>query len=295
MYDHPINQANENNPFGDFTTEEFYKKHKILHHQSFMLNKKKMKIFTQSWVLDSTNPKGLVAMIHGYSSESSWVNELTAIAIAKLGFLVFALDLQGHGRSDGLPGHIPNIQYLVNDCIQYFDSVKAEYPKVPAFLYGESLGAKFKPIWPLEKLLPVAALFAPSWKGVVSKSVGSKSYKEEWKRKLMAKNPNRRPTGKPPAATALELLRVCEFIRNHCHELDVPLLIVHGGDDMVCDFDSARFVYESATSKDKTLKIFPGMWHVLIGEPKENVQVVFDTILSWLENHDTRTSHKGSN
>ncbi|KAF2310771.1 hypothetical protein GH714_017031 [Hevea brasiliensis] len=145
------------------------------------------------------NPKGLVAMVHGYSSESSWLNELTAVAIAKNGFLVCALDLQGHGRSEGLPGHILNIQPVVNDCIQFFDSVKADNPKLPAFLYGESLeGAisvliclqqrfawnglilngsmcgispKFKPIWPLEKLLPVAALFAPTWKSTREKNL----------------------------------------------------------------------------------------------------------------------------
>ncbi|OAY31574.1 caffeoylshikimate esterase [Manihot esculenta] len=318
---HPIHQANENSPFGDLSTEEFYKKNQILHHQSFMLNNDNMNIFTQSWRLDSTsNPKGLVAMVHGYSSESSWLNELTAVAIAKAGFLVCALDLQGHGRSDGFPGHIPNIQPLVNDCIQFFDSFKKHHPKLPAFLYGESLGGaisiliclkqrfawnglilngsmcgispEFKPIWPLEKLLPMAAFFAPTWKVVATKPVASRSYKEEWKRKLVAKNPNRRTSGKPPAATALEFLRVCEYVKRHCHELDVPLLMVHGENDMVCDCNSARFVYESAASKDKMIKIFPDMWHVLIGEPKENVELVFETIFSWLREHASKAKTK---
>lgn len=321
---HPIHQADENSPYGDLTREEFYRKHQILHQESFMFNKKSMKIFTQSWRPDLTSqPKGLVAMVHGYSSESGWLNELTAVAIAKVGFLVCALDLQGHGCSDGLPGHIPNIDYVVNDCIKFFDSVKADHPKLPAFLYGESLGgaisiliclkqkyawdglvlnssmcgisAKFKPIWPLEKLLPVAAFFAPTWKVVVSKPVASRSYKEEWKRRLVANNPNRRTSGKPPAATALEFLRVCKFIRKHCHELEVPLLIVHGKDDAVCDFRSASFVYESAASEDKTLKIFAGMWHMLIGEPKENVELVFGTVLSWLGDHATAKANTKTN
>ncbi|EEF39219.1 conserved hypothetical protein [Ricinus communis] len=285
---HPIHQANEESPYGEYTREEFYRKHQILQHQSFTLNKENMKIFTQLWSQDSASqPKGLVAMVHGYSSESSWINELTAVAIAKAGFLVCALDLQGHGYSDGLPGHIPDIQSVVNDCIQVFDSVKADNPKLPAFLY-----AKFKPIWPLEKLLPVAALLAPSWRILVSKPVASKSYKEEWKRRLVAKNPNRRRPGKPPAATAMAFLRVCEYIRRHCHELEVSLLMVHGEEDAVCDVNAARFVYESAATKDKTLKIFPGMWHMLIGEPKENVELVFCTIFSWLGDHAAKARDK---
>lgn len=60
------------------------------------------------------------------------------------------------------------------------------------------------------------------------------------------------------------------------------MLVLHGGDDMVCDSDCARKVYELAASKDKTLKIFPGMWHQLIGEPKQGVELVLETILSWM-------------
>ncbi|XP_059666450.1 caffeoylshikimate esterase-like [Cornus florida] len=308
---HPIHQANENSPYGDLTREEFYKKHHILHEQSFMLNQQNMKIFTQSWRPNlAPRLRGLVAMVHGYNSESSWLFELNAVAIAKAGFYVCALDLQGHGCSDGSPGHIPNIRPVVEDCIEFFDSARADHPKLPAFIYGESLGGaiatliclkqryqwdglvlngamcgvskKFKPAWPLEKLLPVAALFAPNWRIVISKPVASKSYKEEWKRRLVAKSPSRRTGGKPPAATALEFMRVCEYIKRNCHGLEVPMLVVHGGDDTVCDPNSARFVHESAASKDKSVKIFSGMWHQLIGEPNESVELVFGTVLSWI-------------
>lgn len=250
-------------------------------------------------------------MIHGYTSEGSWLFELNAVAIAKAGFFVCALDLQGHGYSDGSRGQIPSIDAVVRDCIKFFDSARADHPKLPAFLYGESLGgaiamliclkqrsewnglilngamcgvsSKFKPVWPLEKLLPVAAFVAPTWRIVIAKPPGSKSYKEEWKRKLVTKCPNRVACGKPPAATALEFLRVCDYLQRKCHELEVPMLMVHGGDDKVCDPESARFVYESAASKDKTLKIFEGMWHMLIGEPNDSVELVFGTILSWIE------------
>ncbi|KAK8294422.1 hypothetical protein V6Z12_D06G256300 [Gossypium hirsutum] len=280
---HPIHEANESCPYGDLTREEFYQKHQILHQEGFMLNSRKMRIFTQSWRLNSThNLRGVVAMVHGYASDSGWLTELTAVAIAKCGFLVCALDLQGHGLSDGFPGHIPSIKHVIQDCIHFFDSVKQKYRKLPAFLYGESLGAKFKPAWPLEKLLSVVAFLAPTWTVAAAKPVASKSYKEEWKRRLAAKNPNRRASGKPPAATALEFLRVCKYIRRHSQELQVPMLMVHGEDDKVCDCRSARLAYESASSQDKTLKIFPGMDHMLIGEGKDNVDLVFGTILAWL-------------
>ncbi|KAJ8545277.1 hypothetical protein K7X08_017860 [Anisodus acutangulus] len=271
-----------------------------------------MKIFTQSWQPESINQlRGLVGMIHGYTSESSWIFELNAVAMAKAGFFVCALDLQGHGYSEGSPGYIPSIQPIIQDCIQYFDSARADHPKLPTFLYGESLGGaigtliclrqktvwnglilsgpmfgvsqKYKPVWPLEKLLPLAAYIAPSWRIVITKSPASKSYKEGFKRKMVSKSPNCLASQKPPAATALELLKVCEYIQRNSHELEVPLLILQGGEDKVCDPEAAKLVYESAGSKNKTLKIYPGMWHQLIGEPNESVELVFNTMLSWLE------------
>ncbi|XP_068657412.1 caffeoylshikimate esterase-like [Aristolochia californica] len=310
---HPIHQATEESLFGDLTREEFYKKHQMLHEESFMLNSRNMKIFTQSWRPNSVNPlKGIVAVVHGYTCDSSSLIQLTAVAIAKLGFHVCALDLQGHGYSEGARGHIPDINPVVDDCIQYFDSVRSEHKELPAFLYGESLGgalallvslkqnvgqwkglilsgamcgvsAKLKPFWPLEKLLPVAAFFLSSKRVVLTKPLTERSFKEEWKRRLVAKNPKRIPSSKPTAGTALEMMRICEEIEKRSHEVETPLLVLHGEEDLVCDVESATLVYDNARSKDKTLKILPGVWHQFIGEPEEGVDLAFGTVFSWLE------------
>ncbi|KAL0442443.1 UNVERIFIED_CONTAM: hypothetical protein Slati_1967000 [Sesamum latifolium] len=143
MAHHPIHEANENSPYGNLTKEEFYQKHHIFHQETFMLNKHTMKIFTQSWQPAGSNSqlKGVVCMIHGYTSESGWLFELSAVATAKAGFFVCSLDLQGHGFSEGPRDHITDVQSLVCDCLQYFDSARARHPNLPHFLYGESLGA----------------------------------------------------------------------------------------------------------------------------------------------------------
>ncbi|KAL2484185.1 alpha/beta-hydrolase superfamily protein [Forsythia ovata] len=121
----------------------FTKNTKYSTEKASMKNEQNMKIFTQSWqpADSSYKLKGLIGMIHGYASESSWLFELNAVAMAKSGFFVCALDLQGHGFSEGSPDHIPDIQPLVCDCINYFDSAQADHQNLPPFLYGESLGA----------------------------------------------------------------------------------------------------------------------------------------------------------
>ncbi|XP_058099829.1 caffeoylshikimate esterase-like [Magnolia sinica] len=321
---HPIHEATEHSPFGDLTKEEFCRKHHVQNKESFMINKQGMKIFTQSWWPDSpAQLKGIVAMIHGYTDESSSIIQLTAMAIAKLGFYVCALDLPGHGYSDGTRGHIPDINVVVDDCIQLFDSVRMAHPNLPAFIYGESLGGaisifvclrqkrewnglilngamcgvsqKFLPPWPLTELLPIVAFFLPTWRAVITRSLATRSYKEEWKRKLFARSPNRLSSSRPTTATALEFLRLCNEIERRCNELEIALLVLHGEDDTVCDPSSAKLVYEMARSKDKTLEIFPGMWHQLIGEPEDGVELAFGTIFSWLQDRaDKGKSINGS-
>ncbi|XP_010923690.3 caffeoylshikimate esterase [Elaeis guineensis] len=290
-----------------------------------MLNRHSMKIFTQTWRPASPSVKlnGIVAMVHGYNSESSWIFQLTAVAIAKLGFLACALDLPGHGHSQGPRGHIPTIGPVIDDCIQFFDSVRSAHGHLPAFLYGESLGGaiamlvyfkqkskwdglilngamcgvstKFKPPWPLEKLLPFVACITPNWRVTVTESLVDRSYKENWKKELVRRSPRAQEFEHPPASTAWEFLKVCEEIGRRCSELELPLLVLHGEEDSVCDSDSAELVYALARSEDKTLEILPGMWHQLIGEPQETVELGFGIIFSWLKDRAKRASLAYSN
>lgn len=72
--------------------------------------------------------------------------------------------------------------------------------------------------------------------------------------------------------------------------METPLLIVHGEDDIVCDASSARMVYEMAKSKDETLEISPGMWHQLVGEKEESVELAFGIIFYWLQDLAAKAS-----
>jgi len=58
---------------------------------------------------------------------------------------------------------------------------------------------------------------------------------------------------------------------------------VHGADDTVCDPACVEELFRRAGSKDKTLRVYPGMWHQIVGEPEENVEKVFDEIIAWLK------------
>lgn len=142
---------------------------------------------------------------------------------------------------------------------------------------------KFKLPWPLEHFLSIAAALIPTWQVVPTHgSILQVSFKVEWKRKLAMASP-RRTVAKPRAATAQELLRICREVQKNGTKIEVPLLIVHGGDELICDPACAEELYKCAASKDKTIKVYSGMWHQLIGEPDENVELVFGDMVEWLQ------------
>ncbi|XP_072964455.1 caffeoylshikimate esterase-like [Typha angustifolia] len=317
---HPVAEADEHGPFGRLSASEFYARHSISHSSSSFVNPDGLRIFTQRWVpLPPVEIVGTIGVIHGFTGESSWTVQLTAVHFAKAGFAVGALDHRGHGFSEGLNTHIPDIEPVVDDCVAFFDAFRSDYPaSLPCFLYAESLGGaiallthlrgrdpeyarlhrgwdgavlngamcgispKFKPPWPLEHLLWLAAAVAPTWRVAFTRgSIPDLSFKVEWKRKLALSSP-RRTVARPRAATALELLRVCRDVQAKFEQVTLPLLIVHGGDDVVCDPTCVEELYQRASSKDKTIRIYPGMWHQLVGEPDNNVELVFSEILDWL-------------
>lgn len=191
---HPIAEANVSSPFGSLTPDEFYSHHSVTHSSEYITNPRGLRLFTQWWTpLPPTKIIGVVAVVHGYTGETSWFVQLTAVLFAKSGFAVCAIDHQGHGYSDGLIAHIPDINPVVDDCISFFESFRARHAQsLPCFLYSESLGGaiallitfrrpgsyqgvilngamcgisdKFKPPWPLEHFLSFAAALVPTWR-----------------------------------------------------------------------------------------------------------------------------------
>lgn len=63
----------------------------------------------------------------------------------------------------------------------------------------------------------------------------------------------------------------------------MPFLVQHGGDDIVTDPSVSKLLFEKASSKDKTFKLYPGMWHALTAELPDDVERVYFDIITWLE------------
>lgn len=78
-------------------------------------------------------------------------------------------------------------------------------------------------------------------------------------------------------------------------QVTLPFFVLHGETDTVTDPEVSRALYERASSKDKTIKLYPGMWHGLTsGEPDDNIEKVFADIITWLDKHANNDAYNES-
>ncbi len=86
--------------------------------------------------------------------------------------------------------------------------------------------------------------------------------------------------GKITARLGVELIKTVERLPSQLPAIKIPILIMHGTDDRLCDPKGSRKLYEKVGSQDKTLKLYEGFYHEIFNEP-EHGQVMAD-MEAWL-------------
>ena len=267
---------------------------------------------------EGTPIKAVVCFCHGFLGSSSYLIRCEYQRMVRAGIAVVTIDYEGHGLSDGQQGLIPNWERLCNDTLEYFEeALTQQFSSTPRFLCGESMGGaacftiynKKPQLWkgvvfhsPLckikEEMLPsplVVKIFmaivgekgtnafstlpiAPS-----KKSLLDDVFKSEEKRILAKDTPLYYGDRKPRLASARELLRVSGMVSSNLKDFNAPFLVQHGRDDVVTDPDLSQALYDEASSADKAIKLYDGMWHSInVGESDENLDIVFRDAIEWI-------------
>ncbi|XP_054784409.1 caffeoylshikimate esterase-like isoform X1 [Prosopis cineraria] len=131
-------------------------------------------------------------------------------------------------------------------------------------------------------MLTALSKIIPTWKLVPTKDIVDLAFKDSEVRKQIRNNPLCYK-GRPRLKTGHELYRVSTELEQTLREVSLPFLVLHGEDDKVTDKSVSIQLHKVASSKDKTLKLYPGMWHsLLIGEPPENLDTIYKDIVDWL-------------
>ncbi|GAB2280057.1 hypothetical protein Dimus_014696 [Dionaea muscipula] len=282
--------------------------------QWFEVNSNGLEIFCKSWLpKEDEQIKGVICFCHGYGDTCTFFFEGIARRIAASGYAVFAVDHPGFGLSDGLHGYMPRFDDLVDNVIEQYTKIKGrrELRGLPSFIFGQSMGGAvaIKVIlnephqWdgvilvaPMcriaEEVMPPAALLkagyllasvVPKVKFFHNGDLAELCFRDPKKRKMTEYNVICY-SGRVRLKTAIELLKATSEIESQVNEVRSPLLILHGAADKVTDPMVSQFLYEKASSKDKTLNLYEGGYHsILEGEPDDKIFAVFDDIIAWLD------------
>ncbi|MEI6620632.1 MAG: lysophospholipase [Actinomycetes bacterium] len=265
------------------------------------------KIFYQEWApLDHHPARGVIIIIHGYAEHGGRYDALARDLVAD-GFAVCALDHRGHGHSDGKRVQVEKFDDFVDDLNAYRESVRERYPApLPLFLVGHSMGGLITLRY-LTRDMPevdgvvvsgaavakptdvsgltiaigrVLALVAPDF-GVVDlpldKISRDPAVVEAYNNDPLVFNQKIR------ARLGGQMLDTMDVTDKALPTLTLPILVMHGSDDVLSPADGGRMIEATVGSSDKTLKIYDGLWHEIYNEPERDV--VIADLITWLNAH----------
>ncbi len=108
------------------------------------ITKDEVKLATYLW--ECEQPKGVIHVVHGMSEHAGRYDEF-ALKMNQFGYLVFASDLRGHGKTAGTLDKVgifamqDGWKKVVSDVGELTKYLAAKYPKLPLILLGHSMGS----------------------------------------------------------------------------------------------------------------------------------------------------------
>lgn len=98
----------------------------------------RLRLHYRAWEVDE--PAAAILLVHGLFEHGGRYREVGEF-MATAGFSTFALDLRGHGASEGRRGHVPRFEILLQDLDRFRREVQGLIPPgTPLFLLGHALG-----------------------------------------------------------------------------------------------------------------------------------------------------------
>ncbi|GAA6007427.1 alpha/beta hydrolase [Rhodotorula paludigena] len=282
------------------------------------------RFFTKSWI-PAGRPRAALLFVHGFIERIERYDHVFP-KYAEQGIAVFAYDQRGFGRTATYtPKHTQGVTswaHQFGDIDHFLSHALAQYPSVPFFLYGHSMGGGLvlgyctgpdrsplvdrlsgviasSPLLRQSKAVraPLFVVRAGSLLGKLSGSLTLKATvtpehtcRDPVVQKEYAEDPLCKQVGTFRGVADM-LLGGERLVRQEYKRFpkDLPLLVVHGEADKVTDCDASREfadkVKNEIGAKDVTFKSFEGFFHEMHNEPGDEKWIEINYLLSWLNSH----------
>jgi len=256
-------------------------------------------IFLRSW-RPRSQARGVVVIVHGFNAHSGQYASVAGQFVAA-GLAVYAPDLQGRGLSDGERYYVEKRSDWVGDVAAAVSLAKSREPGLPIFLLGHSAGGVVSCLYTLEHQAELAGFICESFafqiptpdfaiaalKGL--SHLAPHAHVVRLKNEDFSRDPevvkmlNDDPliaNEVQPTLTAAELARADDRLGMEFPLITLPLLILHGTEDIVTRPSGSQIFFDSAGSTNKTIKLYQGYFH----DPLHDIgkEAVMADIQNWI-------------
>jgi len=261
-------------------------------------------LFCRAWL--PREPERLLVLVHGYAEHSGRYEHLGAWLAAR-GCAVHAYDHQGHGRSDGVRGHVRRFADLLDDLEIFLSRARQEQPGLRAFLVGHSMGGLVVAAFVRERHPElVGAVTSGAALRLAEAPSGPQLLALRLLRRVVPRFAPRRPIA-PEALSrdpevgrayledplvfrrmslslAAEIFDAGRRTLEGAAEVRLPMLLLHGGADPLCPASGSRAFFEQLGTPGSDLRIYSGLRHEIFNEPEK--ESVFADLLGWVRERE---------
>lgn len=252
-----------------------------------------LNVVTRTWECDE--PRVRILIVHGLGEHSGRWHHV-ADFFTERGYEVHGYDLRGHGLSGGAKLDVPDFHRHVADLAEIVATLRVD--RMPLVIYGHSMGGLITLGYAVSDHPQPAAyvLSAPALGAtvpaplraalkVLSKVVPQFRLPASIEGEHLSKNPavgeayfaDPNVHLKGTAASGQSFLDAMESIGSEIHEIEVPTLVVHGGEDVLVPTAASAPL---AAVAGVVRKVFPTLRHEIHNEDEH--PEVLEYIETWI-------------
>jgi alpha-beta hydrolase superfamily lysophospholipase len=270
----------------------------MIHHEKTLNASDGINLHWQAWEPE-TPVKATVCLIHGLGEHAGRYSHVASVMSAA-SLALHAIDLRGHGRSEGPRGHTPSfIQWLEDlDLL-----ISHAHPNLPVFLYGHSLGGLIIIQYALDRAgsirgviatgpafqrgfeVPAIKLFMGRIMSGIMPTFSQHSgldpndlSRDESVARAYIDDPLVHDWAS--ARLFVETTEAMENVLSRAADLQTPILLVHGAEDRLTVPAKTEEFYRAVRSDDKSLRVWPNQFHEVHNELEK--EFVIRELVDWI-------------